>query len=196
MRLEDLGADELPESAPDVELGEPATAIALGDSHSCALLESGDVRCWGGWDSSDGGGLLGIADLNGHAPLGDDELPTAMPPVPLGEPAVQIAARYRHTCALLESGTVRCWGQTLSGLGYGDLETVGDDEFPADRPPIDLGGRAVQIACGADHTCAFLEHGGLRCFGSALRGQLGYGNEDDIGDDEPPAAAGDVPYLD
>ena len=42
-------------------------------------------------------------------------------------------------------------------------------------------------------SCAVLEGGGLRCWGSGSFGGLGYGNSESIGDIESPAAAGDVP---
>jgi alpha-tubulin suppressor-like RCC1 family protein len=45
---------------------------------------------------------------------------------------VFIAAGEQHTCAVLETGTVRCWGNNHFGqLGYGNTAPVGDDETPA-----------------------------------------------------------------
>jgi hypothetical protein len=41
--------------------------------------------------------------------------------------------------------------------------------------------------------CALLEDGGVRCWGWAEWGELGYGSTRAIGDDEDPASAGDVP---
>jgi hypothetical protein len=37
--------------------------------------------------------------------------------------------------------------------------------------------------------------GALRCWGAGTFGRLGYGSQLDIGDDEAPASAGDVPAL-
>jgi hypothetical protein len=37
-----------------------------------------------------------------------------------------------------------------------------------------------------------LDNAAVRCWGEGGDGQLGYGNTNDIGDDESPAAAGDV----
>ncbi|MFO8071550.1 MAG: RCC1 domain-containing protein [Polyangia bacterium] len=39
-----------------------------------------------------------------------------------------------HICAVLETGTIRCWGDNEVGqLGYGDdvEDEIGDDEVPA-----------------------------------------------------------------
>jgi hypothetical protein len=91
----------------------------------------------------------------------------------------------------LESGDVRCWGRGDSGeLGLSDTEDIGDDEHPLDVGPISLGGPAVQVASGGSHSCAILESGDLRCWGSSGFGQLGYGNRITIGDNEPPLGRG------
>ena len=42
-------------------------------------------------------------------------------------------------------------------------------------------------------TCVVLDTGKIRCWGVGMYGALGYGNTENIGDDEPPASAGDVP---
>jgi alpha-tubulin suppressor-like RCC1 family protein len=52
----------------------------------------------------------------------------------------------------------------------------------------------AQLTAGGHHTCASLETGAVRCWGHGAHGRLGYGNTSDIGDDETPASAGDVPY--
>ena len=46
--------------------GRTAGAIGAGDAHTCAILDTGDVRCWG----FGGGGRLGYAtsDLGGRHP--------------------------------------------------------------------------------------------------------------------------------
>lgn len=64
----DVGDDEVPASAGDVDLGGDAVAIAAGGFHSCAMLKGGCVRCWGlGAD-----GQLGYANIHS---IGDDEVP-------------------------------------------------------------------------------------------------------------------------
>jgi alpha-tubulin suppressor-like RCC1 family protein len=172
-----------PVDLPDLELGGAATSIVAGVRHFCALLESGDVRCWGNNTS----GQLGL----GHTrTVGDNDVPADEDPVDLGGVVLQLVAGYSHTCVVLQGGLVRCWGINLSGeLGYGHEEPVGDDETPAQEGYVNVGGDVVAIAPGFDHTCAMLEGGGVRCWGLAPR--LGIpGNSNDVGDTEDPATSG------
>ena len=110
-----------------------------------------------------------------------------------GRRALAISAGGNDTCALLDGGAVRCWGDGDGGqLGYGNRNSIGDDETPGGFGPVDLIRPAVAISVGAGHTCAVLDNGRVRCWGHGLEGQLGYGNTDTIGDNETPASVGPV----
>lgn len=183
---EHVGDDETPASVGDVDVGGRVVRIATGGAHTCALLETGGVRCWGEGHR----GQLGYGSKDN---IGDDETPASAGDVDLGGRAVQIATGFLHTCALLEQGTVRCWGSNKNGkLGYGHTRSIGDDETPAGVGDVDVGGKVAQVAAGGGHTCALLTTGKVRCWGKAYNGELGYGNREDIGDDETPASAGDL----
>jgi len=184
--VQSVGVATHPESAGDVDVGGAVAQIALGERHTCALLVGGAVRCWG----SNFNGQLGYGFVRD---VGDDETPATVGDVNVGGRVTQIAAGNSHTCALLSTGAVRCWGMSQRGqLGYGDTRTLGDDETPADVGDVPVGGTVRAIAAGGVHTCALLSTGNVRCWGYAEFGQLGYGNRDDIGNDEPASAGGDV----
>lgn len=184
--LERIGDDEVPNAVPPVDLGEAAIQVTAGYAHTCALTESGRVFCWGVGEF----GILGHGDT---VDIGDDEVPASAGPVPLAANAIQVAAGFFHTCALVGGGSVYCWGVGQSGqLGTGSTENVGDDETPASQDPIDLGGPAVYIASAEDHTCAVLEGGGVICWGLGEYGQLGQGNTENVGDDETPGSVGPI----
>jgi len=106
----------------------------------------------------------------------------------------QITAGDDHTCALLDSGVVRCWGWGGVGqIGYGNIDSIGDNETPATSGDVDVGGTVTQIDAGDARTCAVLDTGNLRCWGSGLFSNLGYGNPNsNVGDNETPASAGSV----
>jgi alpha-tubulin suppressor-like RCC1 family protein len=65
-----------------------------------------------------------------------------------------ITAGGFHSCAVLENGTVRCWGGNDTGqLGYGDTDDRGDNanEMGDDLDPIDLGaGRTASAVAGRE----------------------------------------------
>ncbi|MFV8750681.1 hypothetical protein ACNOYE_09015 [Nannocystaceae bacterium ST9] len=108
-----------------IDLGGDATQIVAGRQHTCALLEGGDVKCWG----RNLYGQLGTGDI---AHVGDDEVPADVEPIDLGGPALTITAGDYHTCALLDD-QILCWGFNDYGqLGYGDTQLRGDDESPSD----------------------------------------------------------------
>lgn len=164
----------------EVPVGEKAADLVAGYNHTCALLDGGLARCWGNATALGLGGLENI---------GDDELPSTVGHVPLGEPVVQLAAGRRHTCALTTQGAVRCWGDAPHGaLGYPGITASLD----AAVGPVDVGAEVAQIAAGREHTCALTTQGRVRCWGAGARGALGYGTTYDVGDDEPPASLGDV----
>ena len=100
------------------------TAITAGSNHTCALLSTGSVRCWGRGDI----GILGYGNTN-H--IGDNETPASAGDVNIGGTVTQINTGGAHTCVLLSTGSVRCWGFNFHGyLGYGNTNIIGDNELP------------------------------------------------------------------
>ena len=188
-----VGDNEVPASKPPVNLGpgRTAKAITAGGGFTCAILDDGSVRCWGGNDF----GQLGAGNVE---KVGDDEAPGSKPSVDLGggRTARSVVAGIAHACAILDNGSVRCWGfNGAHALGYPGKGNVGDDETPGGVGPVALGtGRSARaLGVGSYQTCALLDDGGLLCWGSSATGRLGYGNGNSVGDDEVPAAAGPVP---
>ncbi|MDQ6804295.1 MAG: hypothetical protein M3065_04880 [Actinomycetota bacterium] len=179
--------------AVDLGPGRTAKAISAGAAHTCAILDNGDVRCWG----FGGFGQLGYG---GTANVGDKQTPGSKGPVNLGpgRTAVAIAAGSQHTCVVLDDGSVRCWGYNgLGQLGYGNTTNVGNGSLNpsvASAGPVDLGpGRtALAIAGGQLHTCALLDDGTVRCWGFGNNGRLGYGNTNSVGDAQTPGSFGPV----
>lgn len=93
-------------------LSSGVAAIAAGDQHSCALTTGGGVKCWG---------TNGAAQL-GDGILGDRYVPTDV--VGLTSRAIALAGGEEHSCAVLKSGVVRCWGYNRYGeVGDGTIRT-------------------------------------------------------------------------
>ncbi|MFL5355919.1 RTX toxin [Archangium sp.] len=162
-----VGDNEQPYSLGDVQVGGTVKDIVAGGSHTCALLDTGKVRCWG----YNGFGQLGYLSGNN---VGDSELPSTAGNVNVGGNVLQLSAGKFHTCAVLTTGNVRCWGYGGHGqLGYGNGNNV---NVPATAGDVDTGGHVLQVATGDFHTCALLSSGGIKCWGNGGSGRLGYGN--------------------
>ena len=92
----------------------------------------------------------------------------------------KLAAGSLHTCARFPDGRVKCWGNNDYGqLGYDDLQHRGDGAGPGTSTlaAVNLGtGRtAVALAAGDNFTCALLDNGDAKCWGSNTQGALGQG---------------------
>lgn len=133
--------------------------VALGAAHSCALMSDRSVRCWG---------------TNARGELGDGSGEEHLTPVEvkgLGAPVSRLSVGAFHSCALLSTGVVKCWGYNRSGQ-------LGDGSGANSLLPVTVKGlpaKITQLAAGAAHTCALDEAGDLYCWGSNAQGQLGNG---------------------
>jgi alpha-tubulin suppressor-like RCC1 family protein len=154
-----------------------ALAITAGSAHSCARLVSGSVKCWGY-------GYFGQLGRGSR----DNAIDAAMAiDLGIGRTATMISAGQYHTCALLDDGSIKCWGANEFGqLGQGDTANRGDEpgEMGNTLPAIAFGGgiKASLIASGAGHVCATLEDGTMKCWGAGHFGQLGIGDDNNQGD--------------
>lgn len=180
------GPGEMGDALPKVDLGVGRTALALaaGSDHTCAVLDDGSVKCWGG----NGYGQLMTGDSTARGKNAGDmaALPSAQ--LPPGRTARAVSANFQSTCALLDDGTVRCVGFNLSGqLGLGNNATRGPNaaHVGAGLLAADLGAgtSALEVASGNSHTCARLAGGKLKCWGDNLFGQLGLGDTQRRGDE-------------
>jgi len=182
-----IGDDETPRVAGVVDVGVGVKSVAVGSSHTCVVTVDDNVRCWGQNSQAE----LGYSIFS--EPLTLSEM-RDLGDVDVGGPVKQVVVGNRFTCALLTAGTVRCWGY-FGGFAYGSYDTIGDNETPAETGDAPLGGLVSSLSAASDYACAVMESGELRCFGKNQMGRLGYGNVDDIGDDETPASVGDVPLF-
>ena len=148
--------------------------VSAGFQHTCAILDNGDLKCWG---YDDNGQLGDGTNTDTNAPSS-----TAID-LGTGRTAVAVSAGQRHTCAILDNGDLKCWGYDYYGqLGDGgqlwtSSNPTNTDTNAPSSTAIDLGtGRtAVSVSAGTYHTCAILDNGELKCWGSDGSGQLGDG---------------------
>ena len=173
--------------------------MAAGYLHTCALMENGEVKCWGDheWPPTSVGGLSGALSIaaggaiphncaltrgggvkcwgfNRWGQLGDGTTTYRSSPVNvsgLSSGVRAIAAGACHTCAVTTNGEAKCWGCNDYGqLGDG---TMTERHMPVTVSGLDSG--VDSIDAGNAHTCALLSGGGIKCWGSNNYGQLGDG---------------------
>ena len=160
-----------------------ASAVAVGGNHTCAIVDGGEVRCWGDsiW------GQLGDGLVHRVRAVPGD-------PLALAGPATQVVAGHVHTCALLDDGRVQCWGgNEYAQLGIdgwrGHFRQYAEHYTPTPTLTIDLpdGDPVVELAAAHSSTCARLASGAVHCWGYAMNGVLGRPSE--VGDGEAPWAS-------
>ena len=144
-----IGDPSTPRSGQDVRVGGKVVSLAAGEAHTCALMATGAVRCWGD-------GAFGQLGYTTRDDVGDNEDPSSVGDVALPEKATAIAAGDRHSCALLASGAVQCWGNN-------DFEQLGAQPQTFERP-------VVALATYRASTCVVLDGGVVRCWGAAAGG--------------------------
>lgn len=142
------------------------TDLAVGDRHMCALA-GGRVFCWGD---------------NARCELGDCDATTDIAvEVPLDQAAVDVDLGEQFGCAVLETGSVRCWG-SRDGNRLGGPQTedrlVAVNNLPA----------MVEVDLGTTHACARAADGELYCWGDNSRSQAA----DGVGIVQATRVAGDV----
>lgn len=138
-----------------------AVALATGGNHTCVLISSGSVKCWG----------ANFSGQLGNGAMGSPTLATSQPAdVITITTAVGISAGRSHTCALLEDNRISCWGENKVGqLGNG-----GNDSSATPIPVSNIN-NAISIHSGDDFSCAQLLDATLSCWGSNKFDQLGVG---------------------
>ncbi|MDB5214444.1 MAG: regulator of chromosome condensation [Myxococcaceae bacterium] len=146
--------------------------VAAGTSHTCAVL-AGSARCWG---------LAADGELGNGSTV---DRSAAVAVSDLGTGVVHIAAGAQHSCAVIEDGSVQCWGKNDSGQVGQPLaaQILAPRRVPLDAP-------AVAVALADESTCALMKDGSVRCWGGNASGQLGNGMQSTAGDPTPVRVTG------
>lgn len=157
-QLGDGGSDNQSTPVEVAGLDGQVARLAVGGQHTCALLDSGHVQCWGFGEAGQLGDGL---DQNQSTPVSVAGI----------DDAIFLTAGGYHTCAVIGSDShVVCWGKGDTGqLGSG-----GTDSQLQPEPVSDLSA-ALALGAGGQHTCALLDNESLACWGRGDNGQLGTG---------------------
>jgi alpha-tubulin suppressor-like RCC1 family protein len=144
--------------------------ITLGTTHTCALMNNGEAKCWG---------------TNTANQIGDNTTTVRPAPVSVKDTpgtgiltnAVAISTKSNHTCVVLNDNSMKCWGSGLNGA-------LGTENVTNAATPQNVIGvfSAVDLSAGNGFTCARMIAGNpVKCWGSNVSGQLGVGNTTSVG---------------
>jgi alpha-tubulin suppressor-like RCC1 family protein len=149
--------------------------VAVGRAHACALDVYGDVYCWGNGVY----GQLGIPPESLEAKCGRCmPKPTRVEGLP---PIRRLASGLStHSCAIDLAGAIWCWGlDDRKQLGHSAVDQPcareGFPTVPCNHQPIKVEGIpvAIEVAAGANYTCARMQTDELWCWGDNTLGQAG-----------------------
>ncbi len=128
---------EMGDALVAVDFGTSLKAVDLvaGYAHNCALLNNGQVKCWG----LNAQGQLGYGDTLTRG-LSGATMGNNLPVVDLAATAVKLSVGGSDTCAILANGAAKCFGDNFFGqLATGDWEHRGDG-------PNEMGTNLAEIA--------------------------------------------------
>jgi alpha-tubulin suppressor-like RCC1 family protein len=134
-------------------------ALGAGFYDTYAVMSDGTVYAWGD-NSFD---QLG----NGDDSVSGSEVPLRVAGI---ASAVDVKGGYQSACALLEDGTVSCWGTNSSGILGTDPNVTSASATPI--PVAGLSGVTAISVAGAS-ACALRSDGSVACWGSNVDGELG-----------------------
>ena len=157
-QLGDNTTQERSQPVSVVNLGSTVTSVAAGTFHTCALLDTGVVQCWGD---------------NAFGQLGNGTTASTSTPSTTSNltGVIALTTGSSHSCAITDTRDLYCWGWNISGQ-------IGNGTTTNTTQPVlvqGLSARPVELALGGSHTCAVLETGEVQCWGSNNYGQLGNG---------------------
>lgn len=155
-------------------LASGVASITVGDSHACALMTNGGLKCWGKNDV----GQLGSGDNTAQT--------TPVDVAGLTSGVKSVSAGYRHTCAVLTSGALKCWGGSWHGAAGSELS--GPGYFIASNVPLVVGGLTINsnvprtvpglesgvkdVDTSGERTCVVMQSGSVKCWGQGWWGAI------------------------
>ena len=159
-----------------IELAAPALAVRAGKAFTCALLETGEVWCWG----NNARQQLGAEEpYNSHEPTRIPNLPTDI---------IRLTTGSRFACAESAASGLYCWGDNTS-------DQLGTSSGGASLSPHNIAAvprDIAQLTAGEHFACALTDAGKVWCWGANRQGQLG---EQTTGDATPREVSSLPPHI-
>jgi alpha-tubulin suppressor-like RCC1 family protein len=144
-----------------VQVPEFVRSVSVGREHACAVTDSGRLFCWG---------------RNDHGQVGSPEAPSACRDLRGGSVRCQptptevtgermwreVAAGDLHTCGILSTGEMLCWGEAESGR-LGTRESLDGGPQPL---PIQSRFGFSSVSADSAYACGVSRDDRMVCWGS------------------------------
>ena len=180
-------------STPGGSVSIGGAITAGGATGTGGVTATGGLASTGGNRPTGGAANVGGATSTGGVPSTGGAKPTGGTTSTGGVPstggsssnmptATAVSAGWGHTCALINDGSMRCWGNDCNGeLGDGVVNPDCSVTNVISAKPVKVLNitQATAIAAGGYHTCAIITNGGVKCWGYNGYGQLGDGTQSD-----------------
>lgn len=148
------------QSAADAQRLDSVVQVVAGGFHTCIRRASGRVSCWG-LNTSGQCGVPVYPDGEPNRRRATVLAPTEMESL---SNAADLAAGSEHTCAILASGQIVCWGSNTNGqLALSAASSR--DASPNTLVTLPDVNDAVELVAGHSHTCARRRTGHVICWG-------------------------------
>ena len=165
---------------PSEEVLTGVLAVSGGGSHTCALMLSFNLRCWGS---------------NTYGQLGNDTVTSLSTPpafdIPFVSNVAAVSAGGAHTCVLTFEGGVRCWGRNTNGqvesciatmwcsfarlIHLSSLQLGDGSTMSSNTASVDVISGVSMVSAGLTETCVIMSsNGGVRCWGKNMYNEVGF----------------------
>ncbi len=147
-----------------------AVSVLIGEEHGCHHTRIGQIYCWGKCSRGQCGNESYYKANKYKSSL-----------VPMLTEGIEkniksISSRYRHSCALLDNGKIKCWGWNEYGqLGNGQMGKGNESALPIYVEG--LPDATIDVSVGYKHTCAVMANGDAYCWGANYSGECGTGRK-------------------
>ena len=149
--------------------------ISAGNGHTCALMNNGDIYCWGDGER----GALGnkLLTSTNRARLIASPKPTRK----FNDKDLlrgKIAVGTAHSCAVTQNKNVYCWGEGDNGrLGMNSTSDAKTPDLVHGTSGSGTLDNIYQVKAGDTHSCSLTMIGKVHCWGDGSSGKLGQGTE-------------------
>ena len=151
-----------------------AISIDSGDYHTCAVLDNGEMYCWGRQNYGNmGTGKGSISSNNADYKI---KVPVKVE-IPLDKSVSFMGVGEYHGCAVMTDNSLWCWGYNNHGeIGLGNVSSSNNEII---RKPMEIDMQfynpIISIDLGPESTCTLHDDGLLNCWGENEYGEVGNG---------------------